>query len=108
MQLMDGAVEDWARNNRPASPPSRRQLFQPELNIEIGTWYLAQASAHWEGYASQEILMLAEYNAGYSRVVKNWKPSDKNEKLSPEQVSFPGTRDYIMQILQKRTEYDSL
>ena len=107
MQLMDGAVQDWIRDQRPATPPSRRQLFKPELNIEIGTWYLAQAASHWEGYASQEVLMLAEYNAGYSRVVKNWKPANKNDKLSPEQVSFPGTRDYIMQILQKRNEYDS-
>lgn len=107
MQLMDGAITDWAKAENNGQTPSRRQVFQPELNIEIGTWYLARAASHWKGYASQDILTLAEYNAGYSRVDQKWKPANKNTKVSLEQVSFPGTRDYIMQILQKRNEYDS-
>ena len=106
MQLMDGAVRDWAKaNGQPV--PSRSQLFRPELNLEIGSWYLAKAMSHWQEYTEPEILALAEYNAGFSRVDKMWRPKDKSQKLSPEMISFPGTRDYIILILRKRKEYES-
>jgi soluble lytic murein transglycosylase len=106
MQLMEGAVYDWAKASG-CSVPSSGQLFNPELNVEIGSWYLARAMSHWQDYAEPEILALAEYNAGYSRVDKMWRPKDKSQKLSADSISFPGTRDYIILILRKRKEYDS-
>lgn len=105
MQITQGAVDDWRRlEKQPA--PSRGDLFKPELNIEIGTWYLAWTGKHWRGYKSQEILQLAEYNAGYTRVNKLWKPESPDQELALEKISFPGTRDYIKQILIKKSHYD--
>ncbi len=105
MQITPGAVADWQRVNQ-KNTPIRAQLFQAEINIEIGTWYLAQAGKHWQNYRSKEILQLAEYNAGYGRVSKLWKPQHPEQEVTLEEISFPGTRDYIMQILIQKSEYE--
>ncbi|NLZ62574.1 MAG: lytic transglycosylase domain-containing protein [Lentisphaerae bacterium] len=105
MQITPGAVADWQQMNC-KSLPTRAELFQPEMNIEIGTWYLAQAGKHWQDYRDKEILQLAEYNAGYGRVSKLWKPQQADQEVPLEQISFPGTRDYIMQILSKKADYE--
>ncbi|NLF94412.1 MAG: lytic transglycosylase domain-containing protein [Oligosphaeraceae bacterium] len=107
MQITPGAVADWQRVNR-KSAPARAELFQPELNIEIGTWYLAQAGRHWQDYRAKEILQLAEYNAGYGRVSKLWKPPQPDQEVPLEKISFPSTRDYIIQILSKKVDYEKL
>jgi soluble lytic murein transglycosylase len=104
-QLMDGAVLDWARvNKRPVPPPHR--LFDAEQNLEIGAWYLAQAGKHWEGYASRDVLMLAEYNAGRTKVLKDWKPEQQNEIVELKSITYPGTQSYIKEILQRKAGYD--
>jgi len=105
MQIMPGAVEEWFRGTRQERRPSRKELFTPEMNLEIGLWYLAWCGRHWETYKSAEILQLAEYNAGYSRV-SQWKPKDPQTSLSLEQISIPTTREYVRQILEKRDFYD--
>lgn len=105
MQITQGAVDDWQRLEK-QPPPRRGDLFKPELNIEIGTWYLAWTGKHWSEYKSREILQLAEYNAGYTRVNKLWKPQSPEEELPLEKISFPGTRDYIKQILAKKAYYE--
>lgn len=104
MQLLDGAVSDWARVNRRVKP-SPEQLFNPETNLEIGCWYLAQARKHWNGYASQEILELAEYNAGRTIVLREWAPKDPKEPVALESITFPTTRNYIKQIFKQRDYY---
>ena len=48
MQLMDGAVTDWARAKK-RDIPKKDDLFDPELNLEIGAWYLAWSSRLWPG-----------------------------------------------------------
>lgn len=104
MQVLDGAVSDWARVNK-CSKPSRRQLFKPETNLEIGCWYLAQAHKHWDGYASQDILELAEYNAGRTVVLREWAPEDPKKIVDLDSITFPGTRKYIKQIFRRRDHY---
>lgn len=104
MQITDGAVQDWARVNRQPIP-SRQELFQPETNLEIGCWYLAHTGKHWDGYASQEILQLAEYNAGRTIVKKEWAPQSPEHPVSLEQITYPSTQSYIKQILERRDHY---
>jgi soluble lytic murein transglycosylase len=104
-QLMDGAIADWARINK-CKVPAPHRIFDPEQNLEIGAWYLARASQNWQGYASREILMLAEYNAGRTKVLRDWKPEDKNHVVSLEEITYPGTQSYIKEILQRKAKYD--
>ncbi|MBP5301168.1 MAG: transglycosylase SLT domain-containing protein [Victivallales bacterium] len=104
MQITGGAVQDWARVTR-QSLPGQAELFQPEKNLEIGCWYLARCRNHWEGYAAQEILQLAEYNAGRTKVLKDWAPEHPETQVPLENISYPGTRSYIRQIQERREHY---
>lgn len=105
MQLMDGAVADWSRvTKNPA--PSRRELFVPETNLEIGCWYLARTGSHWEGYAAKEILQLAEYNAGRTKVLKDWAPKNPETALSLDAITYPSTKEYIKTILEQKASYE--
>ena len=108
MQITDGAVADWQRLQKKDKKPSRKDLFKPELNIEIGTWYLSWTSGHWKDYKAAELLQLAEYNAGYTRVNTLWKPKNPQDDLALEKISFPSTRDYIRQVLERKKYYEKL
>ena len=103
MQLMTQySVKDWSMYTD-RKEPSRGLLFNPQLNIEIGTWYLAQCKKHWKNYQHPIILALAEYNAGYSNV-KKWIPKDfKGNPL--KLIKFPSTKKYVETILDKYHEY---
>ncbi len=104
MQITDGAVEDWCVATH-SKVPSTRDLLNPEINLEIGCWFLSRALSRWNGYASQESLALAEYNAGRTTVLKKWKPESPETPLDLDKITYPGTRDYVRQILQKRDGY---
>ena len=105
MQITDGAVADWCRINK-KSTPSRRSLFKPSLNIEIGTWYLAHVGNHWNGYKSREILQISEYNAGYGNVSKKWKPKSPQLEVRLQDITIESTRKYVETVLQKKAEYE--
>ena len=106
MQVTKGAAQDWARVHK-TTRPRRRQLLDPERNLEIGCWYLARAWEHWDGYLSQESLALAEYNAGRTQVLRNWKPAAPGTPLHLEEITFPETRDYIQSILRQKALYEA-
>ena len=104
MQITEGAVHDWARlNHQPI--PNQNELFAPERNLMIGCWYLAHCRKHWDGYASQDILQLAEYNAGRTKVLKDWAPEKPEETITIESITYPSTRNYIKEILERRRRY---
>ena len=70
MQLMaNSSVKDWT-NHTKRKISDKGILFDPELNIEIGTWYLARSRRNWLKYNDCDVLALAGYNAGYSNVKK--------------------------------------
>jgi soluble lytic murein transglycosylase len=106
MQITRGAVIEWA-NARSRGLPPRGLWFDPRLNIEIGTWYLARAMNRWRNYESMQLLALSEYNAGQSRAQK-WAPSDPGNEVLVEEVTFPTTRAYITRILKKTRDYEQL
>lgn len=105
MQLKrDASVEDWARVNK-ETVPCRGILFSPELNVEIGAWYLARAIKYWktEGYTHFKELALCEYNAGRSTTKKWLPPTHDGEVIS--RISYPSTKTYVKAILNKYAEY---
>ena len=103
MQLLpSGAVADWAKY-RKQHVPSAEELLKPELNLEIGCWYLGKALRRWQDYSDSVELALAQYNAGAARVNK-WKPESKTGKLLPR-VTLPGTRHYISRIMKRYRSY---
>ena len=103
MQIMpDLAAADWARiKGFPA--PSRGALYDPELNIEIGSWYLGRALRKWRAYRENIPMALSEYNAG-ARRVNQWKPVSRDGAFR-ERIAIPSTRDYVDEIMVKYQDY---
>lgn len=102
MQIKFCAVEDWA-NAQHFPMPSKEEIFNPELNIEIGTWYLARAIKFWQGckYKYSIILGLCEYNAGRKKM-KEWLPSEKHKEVD---IKISSTKEYVFSILDKYLNY---
>lgn len=104
MQITDGAVKDWSRET--GNPvPQRGLLFDPRMNIEIGTWYLARAMKRWRDYRDGEVLALAQYNAGGSNAAR-WAPDDPAGGMAIERIGFSSTRDYIVFVKQAWRHYE--
>ncbi len=103
MQIMvQFAAKDWAdAHKRPA--PTKGALSDPELNIEIGSWYLGRALRRWSEYREAAALALCEYNAGPTRA-EAWKPPDKNGTVI-DRIDIASTASYVTVILTKQKEY---
>ena len=98
------AVLEWQRGNKLSFTPTEAQLFDPETNIDIGTWYLAWTGKHWKGYKSQLILQIAEYNAGYGNARK-WKPAKPETEVKLTDITIKSTRAYVENVTKKMKEY---
>ncbi len=105
MQITAGAVLDWERQTRRhGTDPA--QLFDPRLNIEIGTWFIARARQRWQAHPDREILALSQYNAGIANAVK-WSRGPLPPSGDPlDRVRFPSTRAYIKAVFDYRTQYE--
>lgn len=98
MQVTEGAAMEWARANGIANL-QKNDLFNPETNIEAGTWYLKRSMARWSGKANPLPYALAEYNAGRSNAVR-WAANDGGDPNKFWQgISYPSTRRYVRDIL---------
>ncbi len=104
MQITPGVVRDWERaTGRRCSDP---QLFDPRLNIEIGSWCLARARERWRTNPDREILALAQYNAGGKHATE-WSQLPAPPSGDPlDRVRFPETRAYIKAVLDYQKQYD--
>ncbi len=103
MQIMPGyAATDWARAHR-CRVPSNGAIYDPELNIEIGSWYLARAAWKYRKYKDCLALALCEYNAGARRVA-DWKPADPNQPVI-DRITIPSTKQYVQDILEQYKYY---
>ena len=106
MQIREAAATDWIKALRKKEFSSFDQLLVPELNIEIGTWYLAKGLKKYQDYKYKSALALAHYNAGPGNVIKNkWVPSHKDGDVL-NLITFPGTKKYIEVILKYEKEYE--
>lgn len=108
MQITLAAATDFAsRNGIPPIPEYR--LFEPELNVEIGCWYLHQSLEKYRNSPFPELFALLRYNAGEVRSTQWLKlatstapPAGANlEQHYLSLVDFPQTRDYVRNILSR-------
>ena len=77
--------------------PAHEALFDPNLNIRLGSWYLAALYQEFDG---QLPLALASYNAGPFNV-KRWVEQSGDMDLAEfiESIPFDQTRHYVKIIL---------
>lgn len=105
MQIMPGtgyAAADWARAHR-CRLPSNGALFDPELNIDIGSWYLSRAIYRNRKYKHAVELALCEYNAGARRTA-DWRPHNPEDPVA-DRITIPSTRQYVRDILKQYQYY---
>ncbi len=103
MQIMpEGAAADWARING-VELPCKGVMYNPQLNIEIGSWYLGKAVRKWSGYKECFELALCEYNAGPRRA-EAWRPLSPDESVK-DRINISSTLAYVNSIMAKYNEY---
>lgn|SRR5690554_3430659 len=95
MQLMPETAA-WAAERLNLAEYEHDDLFDPEINISIGVWYLAALLRQFDG---DLVLALAAYNGGptnVSRWLREERWSGSIETL--EDVPFRETREYIQKV----------
>ncbi len=107
MQVTYAAGLDWARATG-RKDYGRDLLWDPRVNIEAGTWYLARAMRRWGDKDPTERLAfaLAEYNAGFGNV-QRWLPRGRETtaKEFTEAITIPSVRDYIETVTSYYEQY---
>lgn len=103
MQLLPGVAKKVANSAKlPYSRPS--DLFDPALNIQLGTIFLGQMANQYSG---SPWLASAAYNAG-GRPVGRWL--DERGKMEPdffiETIPYKETREYVARVLAFSVIYD--
>ncbi|MFL6228802.1 MAG: transglycosylase SLT domain-containing protein [Pyrinomonadaceae bacterium] len=104
MQLVMDTAQRTATRIGVSPPSSVEELFNPQLNIKLGTAYLR---TQLDNYGRVEYAAAA-YNAGPGRVVR-WKaelPAEIDEWA--EAVPFKETRQYIQGIIRNTLQYQRL
>ncbi|HEX3895877.1 MAG TPA: transglycosylase SLT domain-containing protein [Rudaea sp.] len=103
MQLLPGTAKQLAKVEKlPFSGPTT--LFDPDLNIRLGTRYLSDMSLRYDGSAW---LASAAYNAGVDPVGR-WV--NARDSLEPdffiETIPYKETREYVARVLAFSVIYD--
>jgi soluble lytic murein transglycosylase len=104
MQLLPSTANRMIREKGVAiaAPPN---LFDPNINVELGTLYLRQLLAMFNG---NEIRAVAAYNAGEHAVI-GWNekfPGDDDEWV--ENIGYHETREYVKRVIGNQREYRML
>lgn len=89
MQLMPDTAR-WVAQQVGHGNYTDRQLKEPTINIELGTWYLGHLLKEFNG---DQVLALAAYNAGRGHV-ESWL-RDNNWNGMVDTIPFPETRSYV-------------
>jgi soluble lytic murein transglycosylase len=113
MQITPAAAADFS--SKKGFPPFyEARLFEPELNVEIGCWYLHQSFERYKRSPAPIAFALLRYNAGEVRA-DQWlrlalgKPPPAGmpvERYCLSLVDFPKTRDYVRRILQRAESHN--
>jgi soluble lytic murein transglycosylase len=108
MQITPAAAADFSAW-RGFPPLFEDRLFEPELNVEIGCWYLHQSLERYKHSPAPRVFALLRYNAGEVRAdqwlrLARTKPAPAGMSVGPyclSLVDYPRTRDYVQRILRR-------
>lgn len=105
MQLMEStALEEAEEANQEITVIE--SLYNPEINIKIGTKYYAKLIKKYDG---NTLLALAAYNAGIGNV-DNWIKNGiiKEDGSNIENIPFKETNSYVRKIVRDYKIYKQL
>ena len=102
MQLMPNTAKEVARELK-HSPLHMDDLFQPDVNIRLGTGYLNKI---YRELQENPVLATAAYNAGPTRV-RSWLPDQPQATdIWIETIPFHETREYLKRVLSYTVIYN--
>lgn len=105
MQIMENTAKEIAEK-KGIELLTKEVIYQPELNIMLGTTYFAQLLKNYDGNI---ILSLAAYNAGIGNVT-NWIENGiiQADGSDIENIPFKETNNYVRKILRDDRIYRKL
>ncbi len=104
MQLMP-ATSQYVAKMLGIRKPKLHDLYQPKININLGTAYLKTNLAR---FGDNKVLATAAYNAGPGRV-KKWLPAAGTMQAYAwaETIPFKETRNYVQRVMSYAAIYDN-
>lgn len=104
MQLMEETAKEVA--GKLGKVVTSQELYEPEINIQIGTRYVADLIKTYDGNIS---IALAAYNAGMGTVQK-WIDTGviKKDGSDIENIPYKETNNYVRKILRDYKMYQDL
>ena len=105
MQIMPATGRGLA-DSAGIEPWDAELLYHPEINVHLGTYYLARHSASYDGALPA---IFSAYNAGAHRVEwwKEW-PEYGRDDLFTERIPFAETRGYVRILTRNHALYRGL
>lgn len=105
MQIMPNTA-NWISQQISKEPLPPEELFNPETNIRLGTWYLADL---FKAFKDDPVLVIAAYNAGRGNVTR-WLNEQHwtGERKTIDQIPFMETRQYIRRVQWNQKVYHYL
>lgn len=105
MQIMPDTGK-WIATQLGRADYQANDLLKPEVNIQMGCWYLASLYKEFHG---DKVMVLAAYNGGRGNV-KSWIANKKwdGKSATLEQIPFPETKTYVSKVLNAHVEYSKL
>jgi soluble lytic murein transglycosylase len=87
-------------------PFSEELLFEPDINLRLGSWYLSHLLQEFGG---REAFALAAYNAG-PNAVRDW--INKKDKITEDEfvetIPYEETKNYVIRVLSSARVYRML
>lgn len=104
MQIMPETGR-WAAAEMDLADFTPDRLYEPEINILIGSWYLAGLRREF----TELKLVLAAYNSGAGNV-QRWLETQEFMGQAPEiqDFPFPETRSYVAKVLDSYRRYQEI
>ena len=105
MQLLPSTASRVAKQIG-ISPPSGEQLFQPEINLVLGTQYLKDLL---QRYSNDWFKAIAAYNAGEA-AVDRWEKEIRTDDAEEfvERIPYLETRGYVKLVMRNHRIYKRL
>ena len=105
MQIMKDTGADWAKAENLKFYWHRR-LYDPEKNINAGTWYLKTMLNRYRHTDNPVPYALAAYNAGPGHADKWAKGIAATHSAAfIQQIDFPRTREYVRTVMERYEYY---
>jgi soluble lytic murein transglycosylase len=112
MQVTENAAQEWADASR-LTGYEHDHTLDPGTNTLAGCHYLAKVLRRYAQTDNPLAYALADYNAGRGNVLRwmnatNAPAAKTNSGAFLTVMTFPGTRQYVQDILERRKHYETV